>query len=248
MCVLKHHQSFHLAHHDECGLLMVDNDLTIYVEEVYDGWVAQHAIDHHGEVLQSIDEDYGRKPLSTFLHLPAHGVKSAPPTVSRALNFQGPRQRGVRGEDRIDEIVRPLSVESKMWLANKLQLPFRAFLLLGVAESHVIAQAPMPYMDEFVVCRRLRLAYALQQPQMDSDHQIYDYDTLVLHVAHLYNGAAGDTELPVEGVFMEWPGVNLERPMDCLVHQNHLFIAEGGTHHTPSRVHVWQIQMSRESA
>ncbi|MBZ0295558.1 MAG: hypothetical protein K8L99_23575 [Anaerolineae bacterium] len=224
---------------------MVGDDLTIYIEEVYDGWIAQHAINCHGEVLASVDEDFGRQPRPTLLSLPARGKKPTPPTVSRALNFHGPRQQGMREDERIADMVRPLSIESKLWLTKKLALSMPPFLLLGVAESHVLAEARL-LTDEFVVCRRLRLAYALQQPKIGTDQQPYDYDTLVLYVAHLYNGAANDTELPVEQVFLDWPEVDLQRPVDCLVYQDHLFIAECGMDDKRASVHVWQIQRHPE--
>lgn len=215
----------------------IDHAFTIYVEEEYDGWIAQHAIRPDGTFLASQDEDHGQKVPDHWLQLPPTAHRPTPPRATLRLNFSGPRHRGLREDERIAEAVRPLSIESRMFIAQRISLPVMPPLLLGLAESYVLAETLFTAPDVYLVCRRLRLAYAL--PARTGD---YDYDTLEVYAAHFYNCSTDDRELPAEQVFTAWPGVTPRRPMDCMIHDNHLLVADGGTNEHPSAIHVWQIE------
>ena len=227
-----------LRHHGDCKILGITPDMTLYIEEIYgdDDWLAQHRMTLKGQFIRSVDDQHGHTTHFSPLHLPDNLIRPAPITASAALNFSGPRQRGLREPERIHETVRPLTIATKMQVIQQLGLDLMPPLLLGIAESTVIAEALLP---PLLVCRRLRLAYALTTPQRDSDGQHYDYDTHVLYVAHHYE--TDDFELPPEIVFAGLPGVTLLRPMDCLAHDGYLFVADGGTPQRYSQIHIWQI-------
>jgi hypothetical protein len=91
------------------------------------------------------------------------------------------------------------------------------------------------------VCRRLRLAYLLPEELIDDHHNSYNYDTLVLYVAHTYDCEL-DYAPPLDEVFEGWGGVQLRRPMDCLIYEDYAFIANGGSESDLSSIHVWDIE------
>jgi hypothetical protein len=234
--------SLPLAHSGDCSLIGVAPDLTIYAEEIYgeEGWLAQHALKLDEKTIAFSDENSGMNRDFEMLTLPNDLARSQPCKHTSALNFSGPRQRGLREPERIAELVRPLTIQTKMTLIERLKLNIMPPMLLGIAESYVLAEAPLFPPDVFMVCRRLRLAYALSQAKYDADHQLYDYDTLVLYIAHDYNPRVDD-EIPPERALAGLPGVHLRRPMDCIVRDQHLFIADGGTTEQVSAVHIWRI-------
>jgi hypothetical protein len=236
--MIAYQNTLKLRHHGDCKILGITPDMTLYVEEIYgdDDWLAQHAVTLDGQFTQSVDDQHGQTTYFAPLHLPDDLIRPAPITTSEALNFTGPRQRGLREPERVQEVVRPLTVATKMQIIQQLGLDLAPPLLLGIAESTVIAEAMLP---PLLVCRRLRLAYALITPQQDTDGQHYDYDTHVLYVAHRYE--TDDSELPPEIVFAGLPGVTLLRPMDCLAFNDYLFVADGGTPQRHSHIHIWRI-------
>jgi hypothetical protein len=128
-----------------------------------------------------------------------------------------------------------------MQLASQLALPVPPPLIIGIAESVVLAEALITPPATFMVCRRLRLACALPETRRDSDGLPYDYDTKVIYTAHPYAADSGDIELPPDDVLGGLPGVRLRRPMDCMVCHGHLFIADGGMTDHNSRIHIWKI-------
>jgi hypothetical protein len=227
-----------LRHDGDCKILGITPQMALYVEEIYgdDDWLAQYSLTLDNHITRLADEDHGENTRFSRLTLPADLIRPAPITTSAALNFTGPRQRGLREPERIHEIVRPLTIATRMQVIQQLGLDLLPPMLLGIAESMVIAEALIPPM---LVCRRLRLDYALTTPQRDSSGQPYVYDTLVLHVAHVYE--TDEIELPPETVFAGLPGVTLLRPMDCLVYNDTLIVADGGTSQHNSQIHVWQI-------
>ncbi len=240
--------SLPLAHTGDCSLIGIAADLTIYAEEMYgeDGWLAQYALKLDEKTVTSSDENSGMNRDFEMLRLPTDLVRSQPCKHTSALNFGGARHRGMREPERIAELVRPLTIQTKMTLIERLKLNIMPPMLLGVAESYVLAEAPLISPNVFMVCRRLRLAYILPQAKYAADHQPYDYDTLVLYIAHDYNPHVDD-EIPPERALAGLPGVQLRRPMDCIVRDQHLFIADGGTvtnsgtAEQVSTIHVWQI-------
>lgn len=200
--------SLPLAHTGDCGLIGIAADLTIYAEEMYgeDGWLAQHALKLSEKTIAFSDENSGLNRDFEILQLPDDLARSQPCKHTTALNFGGARHRGMREPERIAELVRPLTIQTKMTLIERLKLNIMPPMLLGIAESYVLAEAPLMSPDVFMVCRRLRLAYILTQVKADADHQPYDYDTLVLYIAHDYNPSIDD-EIPPERALAGLPGV-----------------------------------------
>lgn len=238
---LDYDQTLPLHHHGDCTLLGVSDDGQVYVEEIYgDGWLAQHVFSAEGDRLMTADEASGENPDPQPLPLPADLVRPQPGWHANALNFAGPRHRGLREPERLAEMIRPISIQERLALDARYALPVAPPLLLGLAESFVLAEAPLSPPNLFVVCRRIRLAYALPAPMTDADHEQYDYDTFVLYLAHVYDrmrepaGITPDTELTL-------PGTSLGRPMDCLLHADRLYVADGGDETRPACVHVWQV-------
>jgi hypothetical protein len=164
----------------------------------------------------------------------------------KPLDFLGPRHRGLRDLERVADIVRPLEVATKFRIARQLNLAIPPALLLGLAESYVIAEAELIRPTDYLVCRRLRLAYALPEIQRDANGTPYDYDTLVVYIAHPYRREMGH-EAPVETVFAGLPGVQLNRPMDVILVDGHLFIADGGAGNIPARIHTWQVEYTADA-
>lgn len=243
--------SLELKYREDCSLLGVTPDMTIYIEEIYsaDAWIAQHAITLDGERRAFVDEDYGNNTGISPIPLPRRIARPHPGWHCMGLNFRGPRHRGLRGPERLVDTVQPLSIASKMKLIDHLKLDIVPPALLGLAESFVMAEIELIRPRLYIVCRRLRLAYALPEEKVDKDNQPYDYDTVVFHVAHFYDRESS-RELPIEETLNDFIGVKLNRPMDCLLFNGHLFIADGGTETAKSAVHIWRIERddSEESA
>jgi hypothetical protein len=236
---LEYHACLPLAHHGDCALLGLTPALEVYAEEIYgaDGWLAQRALRFDGSVSAQMDEQAGQAPLS----LPAVLTAPQPPRHTLALNFSGPRWRGLRATDRIDDMVYPLPLAAKISLVKRLGLDLPPPLLLGLAESRVLAEAALAP-GCWLVCRRVRLAYALAQPRRDHDGLPYDYDTLPLYLLHgwLPDGDSGDL-LP-DAAFGGPPGAALRRPLDCLAAHGWLLVADGGTPEQRAAVHIWRMR------
>lgn len=229
----------------DCALLgVMPGSRTIYSEEIYtdDAWIARHMHTFEGEQLHSVDEDHGRVQDFSPIEPPPEALRPSAGWHTQMLNYRGPRHRGMRDEERIDRVVRPISIAARMDLLRRLRLDLPPPLVLGLAESYVISEAMLLPPDDFVVCRRLRLAYALTETRHDAEGQPYNYDTLVFHVIHRYDRATGDAEVPVETALAGLPGAALNRPLDCLLCDGHLFVADGGTAEAPGAVHIWRVQ------
>ncbi len=231
-----------LRHNGDCSLLGATPDFTLYVEEIYgdEGWIAQHELTVDGELLITIDEAHGGNTELHPLDLPPEAIKSKSGWHTMALNFAGPRHRGMREPERTLDLVRPLSITEKMTLVNQLHLDVLPPLLLGVAESYVLAETPIRAPNLYFVCRRIRLAVALTEQRIDEDGQPYDYETLVFYLGHFYER---DHEPEYEDLLTNLSDVPLYRPMDCLRIKDHLFIADGGEGDRPSAIHVWQLDL-----
>jgi hypothetical protein len=239
---LEHLTTLTLQHNGDCGLLGVTPDFTIYVEEVYgeEGWLAQHALALDGSVSASVDESFGTVTQLAPLPLPDTLIEPQRGWHTMGLNFTGPRHRGLRGPERLDDLVHPFSVQEKFALAKQLKLDIMPPMLLGLAESYVLAEATVRAPHLFLVCRRLRIAYALPEERLDAEGEPYDYDTLVLHVAHFFDTAA-DHEIALSLLLADLQSMSLSRPMDCLITKDHLFIADGGSGERKSAVQIWHI-------
>lgn len=233
----QYHACLPLAHHGDCALLGITPALAVYAEEIYgeEGWLAQQARRLDGAVIAQMDEQAGQMPLA----LPPDMVRPEAPCHTLALNFSGPRWRGLCAADRIGDTVRPLPLVSKISLGQRLGLA--PPLLLGVAESRVLAEVALTPAD-WLVCRRVRLAFRLAQPRRDADGLPYDYDTLALYVIHTWSPASdeGDEPLP-DSAFAGLPGAALRRPQGCLAAYGYLLVADGGTPDHRAAVHVWRL-------
>lgn len=247
---LTYHTSFELKHGGDCHLLGVNAQLQIYVEEIYgthDLWIAQHQINMQHEYIESIDESFGQNADVAPLTMPDDIVKSQPGWHSMRLNFVGPRHRGLRSPERVDDMVRSLTMQEKMQLVKRLGLDLPPPMLLGLAESYVVAEAQLDRPHRFVICRRLRIAYALMEQHHDDAGQPYDYDTAVLYIAQIYDRSVDDDPPLDAALSAALPGVEMHRPMGCVLVNDHLFVADGGGEERKNRVHVWRVERTEDT-
>ncbi len=236
--------SLDLKYREDCSILGVTKDLTVYVEEIYseDAWIAQQAISIKGDVLDIVDEDYGNNTNVQPIALNDVMATPSPGWHCMALNFAGPRRRGLRGPERITDTVLSIPVSAKMKLAKKLDLRLPAPMILGISESYVISEIELKRPNLYFICRRIRVVYALPEEKTDEHNQPYDYDTVTFYVAHLYD-KNDINELTLEDALGSLPGAPLNRPMDCVLYDNHIFIADGGSDDRKSMVHVWEVDL-----
>lgn len=231
-----------LRHEGDCTLLGVTPELTVYAEEIYapDSWMAQHAITLDGTLTQSVDEMNGANADVKPLALPPDLIVPRTAWHTMSLNFSGPRHRGLRAPERVPDMVHPLSIDEKMALSDRLKLDAPPPMLLGLAESYVLGEAPLVHPSLFFVCRRLRLAIALREQRIDDENEPYDYDTVVWYVAHFHDTQA--EARPLVDLFSDVGGVTLHRPMDCLLYGDRLFVADGGAAGRTSAIHVFRVE------
>lgn len=231
-----------LRHNGDCSLLAVTPAGTVYVEEFYGdaGLVAQHEVLLDGSFAQSVDEGLHTGQDLKPLALPPNAARPKPGWHAMPLNFTGARHRGMRVPERVADVVQPLALQDKMAFTERLKLNLPAPMLLGIAESYVLAECDILRPNFYFVCRRMRFAVALPEIQLDAEQQPYDYETRVVYVAHFYDRSE---ELPHDAVFTQLTDVPLHRPMDCLLLGDRLFIADGGAGDRLSAVHVWQIEL-----
>jgi len=237
-----HRHSIPLKHSGECSLLGVDSDGKIYVEERYTDayWGAQHLISPDGKFLHTEDEEGGANTNVTPLAIPADARKPQPGWHTNQLNFSGSRHRGLREPERITNTVQSIPMPLKMRLVERLNLNIMPPLLLGLAESYVMSEVELIRPHTYLICRRMRFAYALPEPKTDDAGQQYDYDTAILHIAQIYH--KGDDHLTDLADHLDGlEGTPLNHPMDCLIQQDRLYIADSGLGTTPNYIHIWQI-------
>lgn len=158
------------------------------------------------------------------------------------LNKTPLRLRGMRETDRISDWITPLPIIEKMPLMPKLGLSITPMQLLGMVGSTVLSTCQLQG-NTMLVCRRVRLAYALPTPQNDADGIPYDYDTHTLYLTHEYKTKT-DEAPPLHECFDPIDGITLHTPHDCLRHDDNLIILDSGTDNTPAKVHIWQIPPS----
>lgn len=238
--------SLPLRYSGDCTLLGISADHQIYAEEIYGehGWIAQHQIDLERGIIASIDEENGMRNVREPLALPTDIIQPQSCWNTMKLNYAGPRWRGLREPERLLDMLRPISIADKIEAVRLLGLSVPPPMLLGVAESYVLSEACVLPPDVFFVCRRVRLAIALEAVQQDEAGLPYDYETLAIHVAHFYDRAA-DSEPALLDALTALPGARLRNPMDCIVHDTHLFVSDSarGDSRTPSQIHVWRIEI-----
>ncbi len=239
---ITHLSTLPLKYNGDCSLLGVTADGTIFAEEVYgaEGWVAQHELRADGTFVRSVDEENGTKAALEPLDLPERITLPKTGWQTMMLNFAGPRHRGLRAPERAADVVRPLALTEKMTLIDSLKLNIMPPMLLGIAESYVLAESLIIRPNLYFVCRRLRIAYALPDVRLDADNQPYDYDTLVLHTAHFYDCAQEPSLLDL---LTDLTTVPLKRPMDCLLVDDQLYIADGGGNDSLNSIHVWKLDL-----
>ncbi len=239
---LIYQNSISLMHREECGLLGVAPDLTMYVEAFYEDAAVRAILLPDGTLHTEPRHSHNGSAALTGRYTPPPDAKK-PTSSSKAtqpLNYTGARHRGLRELERISEAVRPISLPSKMALVDHLRLGVPPPHVLGVAESYVLSEAVIAP-SVYVVCRRIRIAYALPQTHYDDEKQPYDYDTLTLHIAHLYDPITQDDEISIEQAFSGLDGIIPHHPVDCVMQSGHLFILEGGTPQTDATMHIWRI-------
>lgn len=243
---LKSVSSVPLKYVDDVRLLGITPRFDVYVEEIYSvlDWAAQHIVTPEGGLSASRDEDYGSNTHFEPFKRPVDLVKPGPVKRGHELNFSGARLRGLRETERITDTVRALSPAEKMTFAAYFNLTPPVPTLLGIAESSVTAEAEIIPGKWHVMCRRIRLAYALPEVRYDDMGYPFDYDTVTVYAAHDYDPALGSSADMLS--FAELPaifhGIRLRRPMDCLFYGGFLVVADGGGPDVPSQVHFWKLE------
>lgn len=231
-----------LPAYSECALTGVLPGGDLVTIETYDDSDAnptRYIIHHPQQTEQSYVQRLG--PDEDF-SWPARPLVPEGVHRTSALNYVGGRWRGLREAERVSDWVQPLTIMEKMALLQQLKLQLPPLMLLGIAESRVLSEAHL-HDNCYVVCRRLRLAYALTQPLQDADGLPYDYDTHAIYVAHVYDAARDLTPSLVE--VLKGPGnIALAYPLDCLVDEDRLYVVEGGTPSTPCQLHIWQVNLT----
>ncbi len=230
-----------LPHHGDCSLLGVTPDGQLYLEEIYsdDGWMAQHIYSADGVLMHSVDEMDGANTEVKALELPINIVKPRIGWHTMGLNYAGARHRGMRINERLADVVKPMSIPDKMTIAKRLNVQ----VVVGIAESYVVAEVELVRPNLFLTCRRIRFAFALPEEHVDDNGDPYDYDTQVIYVAHLLDLRA-EEERPIIDLLNDLPGVF--RPMDCLLLEDRLYVADGGAEDRPNRIHIWRVDWTEK--
>lgn len=214
----------------DCALLGALPDVSCVYVELYDTeheHVVQVGVTPTGEIVARGDE-------ATPLQPPPGVVRPRSAWTTMVLNFAGARHRGIRAEERVDELAHPMTLPEKMRVAAHLKLNIPAPMVLGWIESYSLAEATISK-GVFCVCRRLRIAFALPQRALDAD-----YDSAPLLLAHLFF-ANGHEDLALDDLLHQLPDATLHRPMDCMVAGGHLLVADGGGTGHPATLHLWEI-------
>jgi hypothetical protein len=236
---LEYNKSLTLSHHGDCSFIGVSLNFELYVEEVFgeEDEVARYSF----SLNSGIETEIKVREIYTT---PASMTRPLESPHTKALNFSIGRYRGMREDERIADLVHPLTIQEKMALVKFLPIPVMPPLLFGIAESTVLAEASFAPPNIFLVCRRVRLAYGLTPPRLDNSHQKYDYDTAMLYFVQLYDPRK-EEERPLHEIIASGQlllsDVVLHKPMDCLIYEDKLFIADGGDETRASAIHIWTI-------
>lgn len=237
----QHLQSIMLNHHENCYIagLMPEQSM-LYVGELYgDDWTVEHRISLTDFSMVSWDEAKQASNQRVF-NQPRNLIEPVSAHETTSLQYVGARWRGMREAENLADLVQPISVMEKMAIIKKLGLSIPAMMLFGVAESRVLAEAHLQN-SLFFVCRRIRLAIALSEVKRDADQQPYDYDTLPIEIVHLYD-VETDEAPPIIESLMTFGETPVHRPMDCLLHDGKLYIADGGDADRVSHIHIFNLE------
>lgn len=233
---LRHKKQISLLHPSECIILGADSDNNFYIEEYYDyTYIAHHQLTLDGDILETRDEASGKNTIDIF-SVDDLRLKPERPR-QHFLNYTALRLRGMRQSDKVSEWVRPLPIQDKMPLLQTLNLQISPMMLMGIAESRVLAQTKLSD-DVDLVCRKIRLLIALPEPKLDSTGLPYDYDTLVIHVLHPYHHYT-DHYPPLHQALKLFP--QLDKPSDCLLVNETLIIANSSDGASVSEIHLFQF-------
>lgn len=216
-------------------------DGLIYAEELYgdEDWLAQHQLSIADGILKTVDESWGESSEISLLPLPEPLIKSHQVVDMPALTYHGARLKGICAEERIEEVVLPLDVSTKIDLVDFMEWDIQPMQLIGIAETAVLASAPSHLENVYWVCRRLRLAYRLLPDQIDAKYS-YDYDSLELYLFHPYDVTQAEAPDLLE-CLDTIDDVMLLRPMDCLYHNGQLIVADGGEGEDASAIHIFEL-------
>jgi hypothetical protein len=225
-----HQNTLELHHQGDCSILGLAPDEMLYIEEFYDEYIAQHQI-HQQKIISSIDEDAGQRDIVPF-KLPEKSIIPNHPS-KHPLNYRGVRLRGLREAEHLQDWILPLSVMEKVPLLAALGWALPPMMLLGIAESHVLAQCQIG--ESWLLCRRLRLAYAHER-RLDDDGLPYDYDSREIYLLHQY----AEDENPVLHEALSFAGIVLQKPMDLLYSDGKLILADGAVKTYKSRLIWWE--------
>ena len=226
-----------LRHAGDVSLLAARED-EVWVEETYgDLWVAQHEVHVEVGLVASVDEDEGRAGDLKPLDIPAGAFAPRRAWAALRLNMVGARDHGLRDEDRLNDVLRPLSVEDKFAVAAWLGVP--APSLLGLAERYVLAECALAAPDDLLLCLRLRFAVAVPR-HTGADGLACDYVSRVGYVLQRWH--VGDDAPPLEGWLNGLPGAALKRPMDIQRIDDRLLVAEGSEGERAAALCVLQLE------
>lgn len=237
LTLFRHLKTHSLLYSGDANLLGITDSGWIFAEELYgaEDWLAQHKLSSNTGIVDTLDEQDGADLQVSPMTLPDNLIKPSLKSCCEALHFTGARLRGLQSEERIDEIIQPLSINDKIELVDYMEWAIDPMQIIGIAESVVLAHTQLPD-DSLVVCRRLRIAYRLAEPKPD-----YDYDSLDVYLLHDFY-LDDDDELDLVDCFNDDDDVVLLRPMDCLFHDGILYVADGGEDDDVSAIHIFEYQ------
>lgn len=228
-----------LFYSDECSVIGVDPERgDILIEEVdQDDLLTRYRIDRMGKRRVVVDEHRGDNLAA--LPIPVSLIGPNQPTA-HSLNFVAGRWRGLREQEGLLQQVLSLPIVSKMDILKYLNLDIPPMLLLGLVESRVLSSVICTQPSSEIVCRRVRLAYALSEPRYAGDGLPYDYDTVTLYIAH-FTDTNKSPEDGIADALRGFGGISLTAPVDCLSYENQLYILDSGLQQRSNRLHSWQI-------
>ena len=221
-----------------CHILAVTDQQTIIVEEYYaNHFVAQHHIEPPDRFIITTDEKHGQ---SCLVPIPTPAGSAVPPTTNPIPKLEhrtGAPQHGIRADDRIDSLVYPLTMSDKIRLAEQVPVPAPPPMLIGLSESRVLSNLTLPN-DHRLICRHLRLAYALMTEKTLPSGQRINYNTVTIHRLQFLPDDESFTPLTLTGLYTD---EHLHRPTQCMRHGDRIYIADSGGDQ-PNRVHIYHVQ------
>lgn len=243
LTILEHFATYDLLYAGDCKLLGVTDNGDIYVEELYgdDDWLAQHHILTNEGIVETVDEAEGNNLNIKVFELPEGLIQPRAKPCCPQLQFSGARLRGLRADERIAELVQPLSIEDKIELTEFMEWDIEPLQLIGIAESVILSHTKVSEKST-IVCRRVRIAYQLAKPEVT-----HDYDSMDVYLLHEYQPE--DDPMPeLVDCLNDIDDVVLLRPMDCLFHMGRLYVADGGEDDDVSAIHIFQLPIQSENS